>query len=72
MSSSAKSRSSRRVDMLYNNDLKKVQASSQCITCQHFDKKQKKCFGIGKCCFEFDPKTRTAIDPITRLPIKLD
>lgn len=58
--------------MLYNNDLKKVQASSQCITCQHFDKIKKQCFGIGKCCFEFDPKTRTAIDAITKLPIKLD
>lgn len=56
--------------MLYNKELKKVKASSDCITCQHFDKKKKKCFGIGKCCFEFDPKTRTAIDPITRLPLK--
>ena len=58
--------------MLYNKDLKKVQASSHCITCPHFDKKNKKCNGIGKNCFEYDPKTRTAIDPITKLPIKLD
>lgn len=58
--------------MLYNKQLKKVQASSDCITCPHFDKKKKKCLGIGKNCFEYDPKTRTAIDPITRLPIKLD
>lgn len=72
MLSDARQKSNWGADMLYNNDLKRVQASSQCITCQHFDKKQKKCFGIGKCCFEFDPKTRTAIDPITRLPIKLD
>ena len=34
-------------------------------------KKKKKCNGIGKCCFEFDPKTKTAIDPITKMPIKL-
>lgn len=59
-------------DMIYNNNLKKIQASSQCITCEHFDKTKRQCFGIGKCCFEFDPKTRTAIDPITKLPIKLD
>lgn len=58
--------------MLYNNDLHQVQKNSQCISCEHFNKKQKKCYGIGKCCFEFDPKTRTAIDPITGLPIKLN
>ena len=58
--------------MVYNKELKKIKTSVDCITCSHFDKKKKKCFGIGKCCFEFDPKTRTAIDPITKLPIKLD
>ena len=58
--------------MLYNNNLHQVQKNSQCITCEHFNKQQKKCYGIGKCCFEFDPKTRTAIDPITGLPIKLN
>ena len=58
--------------MLYNKDLKKVQASSQCITCQHFDKTQKKCNGFGKTCFEYDPKTKIVIDPITKLPIKFD
>lgn len=58
--------------MLYNKNLKRVQASSDCITCQHFDKKKKKCNGIGKNCFEYDPKTRTAIDPITKLPIKFE
>lgn len=58
--------------MLYNKDLKKVQTSSDCITCPHFDKKLKKCLGIGKNCFEFDPKSRVAIDPITKLPIKFD
>ena len=57
--------------MLYNKDLKRVQASSDCITCPKFDKTLKKCMGIGKICFEYDPKTRVAIDPITKLPIKL-
>lgn len=57
--------------MLYNLNLKKIQASSQCITCPHFEKKEKKCNGIGKCCFEYDPKTKTAFDPISNLPIKI-
>lgn len=58
--------------MLFNKKLHKVQASSDCITCPYFEKKSKKCLGIGKNCFEYDPKTRVAIDPITKLPIKLD
>jgi hypothetical protein len=58
--------------MLYNNNLKKVQASSDCITCPNFDKKEKKCLGIGKICLEYDPKTKTAIDTVTKLPIKLN
>lgn len=58
--------------MLYNKDLKKAKTNKDCLVCQHFDKKKKRCFGIGKVCFEFDPKTRTAFDPITKLPIKLD
>lgn len=43
-----------------------------CQTCEFFDKKKKRCNGIGKNCFEFDPKTRTAFDPITHLPIKFN
>lgn len=57
--------------MLYNKDLKKVKDGTDCITCPHFDKIKKQCHGIGKVCFEFDAKTRVAIDPVTRLPIKL-
>ena len=58
--------------MLYNKDLKKIQATKQCMSCELFDKKRKKCNGIGKICFEYDEKTQTVIDPITRLPIKFD
>ena len=58
--------------MLYNKELKKVQSNIDCITCKHFDIIKKKCNGIGKNCFEYDPKTRVAIDPTTKLPIKLD
>lgn len=58
--------------MLYNIKLKKVKASSQCITCFYFDKNTKKCNGFGKNCFEYDAKTKTILDPITGLPIKLN
>ena len=58
--------------MLYNLTLNKVKASSDCVTCPHFDKKEKKCLGLGKTCFEYDPKSRVAIDPITKLPLKLN
>lgn len=57
--------------MLYNKDKKKVKTNVDCLTCIHYDKTKKKCNGIGKTCFEFDPKTRTVIDPITKMPIKL-
>lgn len=56
--------------MLYNKNLKKVMASSDCITCPHFDRKNKKCNGIGLICFEYDSKTKTAYDPVSKLPIK--
>lgn len=58
--------------MLYNKNKKKVQKSVDCLTCKYYNHRLKKCEGIGKNCFEYDEKTRTAIDPITRLPIKLD
>ena len=57
--------------MYYNKDKRKVQTNIDCITCPHFNRKSKKCNGIGKTCFEYDIKTKTAIDPISRLPIKL-
>lgn len=57
--------------MLYNNELKKVQKPIDCMICQWFDKDKKKCGGVGKACFEYDPKTHTCLDPKTKLPIKL-
>lgn len=58
--------------MLYNKDEKKVQQMIDCLTCKYFDKQKKRCYGIGKCCFEYDEKTKTCIDNITKLPIKFD
>ena len=59
--------------MLYNKELKNIHKNIDCISCTYFDKKKKKCMGgIGKNCFEYDPKTKIAIDPKTKLPIRLD
>lgn len=58
--------------MLFNQETKTVQKNSDCLTCVWFDRKKKKCNGIGKICFEFDEKAKIAIDPVTRLPIKLN
>lgn len=58
--------------MLYNKDTAKLQTTVDCLTCQHFNRKQKKCEGLGKTCFPYDPLTKTAIDPLTKLPIKLN
>ena len=59
--------------MLYNNSKKQIKQIVDCLSCPYFDKKKKKCVGgIGKICFEYDPKTQTAIDPKTKLPIKLN
>lgn len=57
--------------MLFNIKRNKVNKTGYCIGCQHFDRVKKQCNGIGKNCFEYDPKTKTVFDPLTKLPIKL-
>lgn len=57
--------------MLYNKETKKIKTNADCLTCKYFDKKLQKCNGIGKACFEYDEKTGTAIDPVTKMAIKL-
>lgn len=57
--------------MLFNKKLNKPQKPTDCLHCKYYDTKTKQCKGIGKNCFLFDPTTRTIIDPITGLPIKL-
>lgn len=56
--------------MLYNIETKKVQDIMECGTCRYFDKHLKKCNGIGKACFEYDQKTMTLLDPITKMAFK--
>lgn len=58
--------------MMYNTIIKAVKTNVMCITCKEFDVKQKQCNGIGKVCFEADPITKTLIDPVTRLAIKIE
>lgn len=57
--------------MLYNKDTKKPLNVVDCLQCVYFDKKLKRCNGLNKKCFEYDYKTMTIIDPITKLPIKI-
>lgn len=58
--------------MLYNREKERVKRQVDCMTCPYFDKEKKKCNGLGKTCFEYDPKTKTVIDPITKLAIRID
>ena len=58
--------------MLYNVKLKKEHTNLDCPACPHFDKKYKRCNGMGKVCFEYDKITQTIFDPITKLPLNLE
>lgn len=57
--------------MLYNLNKKHIKVNADCLTCEYFNRKLKKCEGVGKCCFEYDEKTKTAIDPVSHLPLKI-
>lgn len=57
--------------MLYNIKNKKLRTSVDCLYCQHFDKFNKKCNGLGKVCFEYDKKTNKIVDPITKKTITI-
>ena len=58
--------------MFYNKSKSRIKQSTDCICCEFFDKKKKKCQGIGLNCFEYDQKTHTIFDPKTKLPINLN
>jgi hypothetical protein len=55
--------------MLYNIEKRKIKDFMDCMSCPCFEKGR--CKGIGKVCFEYDKKTQTIVDPITKMPIKL-
>lgn len=54
--------------MLFNTKKNQINGTVFCLECEYFI--NKKCEGLGKCCFEYDPKTKVIIDPVTKLPIK--
>lgn len=57
-------------NMILNTETNKIKTPTDCLTCEFWDKRLKKCNGIGKKCFEYDALTGTILDPITKLPIK--
>lgn len=58
--------------MLYNIEQNEKQSVLTCANCQYFDKKTLLCSGINKACFEYDEKTDTIIDGVTKLPLNLN
>ena len=58
--------------MLYNIEKKKIQNALLCAKCPHQDKKTLDCNGLNKACFEYDEKTDTIIDGVTKLPLNLN
>lgn len=58
--------------MFYNKSKSRIKQSTDCICCEFFDKKKKKCKGFGINCFEFDAITNVAVDPVTKLPITFE
>lgn len=57
--------------MLWNKEKKAIRNPTDCITCKMFDKHEKRCKGLGAICFEYDPNTKTCIDPVTKLRTKI-
>lgn len=55
--------------MLYNKKKGNKKKMTDCLECECFDRKEKKCKGLGKVCFIID-KTGTLYDPLTGLPVK--
>lgn len=55
--------------IIYNVKTDNKKKMTDCLNCEHFDRKNKKCNGLGKNCFIMD-KTGTLIDPVTGLPVK--
>ena len=57
--------------MILNIKKNKIQTPLDCLDCEYYDKQLKKCTCYGKICFEYDPLTKTILDPKTKLPIKI-
>lgn len=57
--------------MLYNLKKRRIKKATDCASCPYFDKATKKCSGMNKNCFLYDEKTKTIVDGITKLPLKI-
>lgn len=57
--------------MIYNLGKERIKKATDCASCPYFDKATKKCSGINKNCFLYDKKTKTLIDGVTGLPLKV-
>ena len=57
--------------MLYNLKKRRIKKATDCASCPYFDKETKKCSGMNKNCFLYDEKTKTIVDGITKLPLKI-
>lgn len=57
--------------MLYNINKHRTKKATDCASCPYFDKKTKECKGKNKNCFLYDKTTKTVIDGITGLPLKI-
>lgn len=58
--------------MLYNLEKKRVKELGDCAACPHFNQSDLRCEGLNKICFEYDAKTKTIIDGVTKLPLKIE
>ena len=62
----------KRQKMIYNKELDRVIKLQDCLSCEHFSRREKQCKGFGTCCFEMDELTNTILDPVTGLPIEIN
>lgn len=57
--------------MLFNVEKNKIKTTADCLECKFFDQVKKKCVGLNINCFEYDDKTMTIIDSVTKLSKKV-
>ena len=56
--------------MLYNIEKKQIKTDLTCKGCPYYNTTALKCDGLNKCCYEYDPLTKTCFDGVTKLPLK--
>lgn len=56
--------------MIYNIKLNRVVSLIDCAECKEKNEKRL-CNGFNKCCFEYDEKTKTIVDGVTKMPLDI-